>query len=85
MLFISATGDTQQLLELDTLDDYVSSVRFLPGGGSGSNSNVLAVGTAGDAVVTLWDVERLRRQRTMTGHTDRVASLAWNKVWLGFE
>ena len=32
--------------------------------------------------VQLWDVERAKRSRVMTGHSSRVSSLAWNQYIL---
>ncbi|TRY70981.1 hypothetical protein TCAL_08248 [Tigriopus californicus] len=70
-LWNASNGEIQQLCEMDSVEDYVCSVKWIKEG------NILAVGnSAGD--VALWDVEHLKRIRLMSGHTDRVASLSWN-------
>lgn len=71
---IPATCEIQQLLELPDPDDYVCSVKFMKEG------NHLAVGTASSGDVELWDVEQVKKLRTMAGHTERVGSLSWNQV-----
>ncbi|KAI1112618.1 WD40-repeat-containing domain protein [Nemania sp. NC0429] len=58
--------------KLCTLEnDTVTSVSWIQKG------THLAIGT-GSGVVQIWDAERSRRLRSMTGHTARVGSLAWN-------
>ena len=52
--------------------DYVSSVSWLPQGGTH-----LAIGTNSN-VVQLWDVEAGKQVRSMDGHSSRVGALAWN-------
>ncbi len=52
-------------------DDTVTSVSWIQKG------THLAIGT-GKGLVQIWDAEKARRLRTMTGHTARVGSLAWN-------
>ncbi|KAI0798862.1 WD40-repeat-containing domain protein [Xylaria sp. FL0064] len=52
-------------------DDTVTSVSWIQKG------THIAIGT-GKGLVQIWDAERTRRLRTMTGHTARVGSLAWN-------
>ncbi|KAI0396169.1 WD40-repeat-containing domain protein [Xylariaceae sp. FL0594] len=52
-------------------DDIVTSVSWIQKG------THLAIGT-GKGLVQIWDVEKTRRLRTMTGHTARVGALAWN-------
>ncbi|KAI0407343.1 WD40-repeat-containing domain protein [Xylaria palmicola] len=52
-------------------DDTVTSVSWIQKG------THLAIGT-GKGLVQIWDAEKTRRLRTMTGHTARVGSLAWN-------
>lgn len=69
-LWNSDTGDIVNLLELPE-DEYVSSVSWIEDG------NCLAVGTSA-AEVQLWDADKMKRLRVMTGHTGRVASLDWN-------
>ncbi|KAJ8124420.1 hypothetical protein O1611_g9220 [Lasiodiplodia mahajangana] len=52
-------------------EDTVTSVSWIQKG------THIAIGT-GKGMVQIWDAERSRRLRTMTGHTARVGSLAWN-------
>ncbi|PFH58173.1 hypothetical protein XA68_14077 [Ophiocordyceps unilateralis] len=63
------TSKVDKLCTLD--DDTVTSVSWIQKG------THLAIGT-GKGLVQIWDAERTRRLRTMTGHTARVGSLAWN-------
>ncbi|KAF4635004.1 hypothetical protein G7Y89_g3095 [Cudoniella acicularis] len=65
----SQTGRVNKLCELP--DDTVTSVSWIQRGSH------IAIGT-GKGLVQIWDAERIRRLRTMTGHTARVGSLAWN-------
>ena len=67
------SGEIQQLMELESPEDYVCSVQWIKGG------NVLAVGNF-FGEIALWDVEQMKQMRTLTGHTDRVGSLSWNEV-----
>ena len=69
-----ATNDTSHsLVELEGEGHYVSSVSW------SGNGKFLAVGDS-TAAVQLWDVQREKKLRTMTGgHTGRVGVLAWNK------
>ncbi|KAJ2901305.1 hypothetical protein MKZ38_001972 [Zalerion maritima] len=63
---------TSQVVKCCTLeDDTVTSVSWIQKG------THLAVGT-GKGLVKIWDVEKTKCLRTMTGHTARVGSLAWN-------
>ena len=60
-------------MELESPEDYVCSVKWIKEG------NILAVGNLlGE--VSLWDVEQMKKMRTMTGHADRVGALDWNEV-----
>lgn len=68
-LWNSQSGKVNKLCELP--DDTVTSVSWIQPGSH------IAVGT-GKGFVQIWDAEKLRRLRTMTGHTARVGSLAWN-------
>lgn len=68
-LWNSQSGKVNKLLELP--DDTVTSVSWIQRGSH------LAIGT-GKGLVQIWDAERVRRLRTMTGHTARVGALAWN-------
>ncbi|KAJ1329197.1 cell division cycle 20-like protein 1 [Microdochium nivale] len=65
-------AQTSSVSKLCTLeDDTVTSVSWIQKG------THLAIGT-GKGLVQIWDAEKTRRLRTMTGHTARVGSLAWN-------
>ncbi|OAA64552.1 cell cycle regulatory protein [Niveomyces insectorum RCEF 264] len=66
-------AQTSRVNKLCTLgdDDTVTSVSWIQKG------THLAIGT-GKGLVQIWDAEKARRLRTMTGHTMRVSSLAWN-------
>lgn len=68
-LWNSQSGRVNKLCEYP--DDTVTSVSWIQHGSH------IAVGT-GKGFVQIWDAERVRRLRTMTGHTARVGSLAWN-------
>ncbi|KAK3177760.1 substrate-specific activator of APC-dependent proteolysis [Lecanicillium sp. MT-2017a] len=63
------TSKVNKLCTLD--DDTVTSVSWIQKGSH------IAIGT-GKGLVQIWDAEKTRRLRTMTGHTARVGSLAWN-------
>ena len=73
-LWNANTGDITNLLSLDD-DNYVSSVSWIEEG------NYLAVGIS-DGNVQLWDTDKNKRLRTMTGHDVRVGSLSWNSYIL---
>lgn len=66
-------AQTSRVNKLCTLsdDDTVTSVSWIQKG------THIAIGT-GKGLVQIWDAEKSRRLRTMTGHTMRVSSLAWN-------
>jgi cell division cycle 20-like protein 1 (cofactor of APC complex) len=65
-------AQSSRVTKLCTLDDdSVTSVSWIAGG------THLAIGT-GRGLVQIWDAEKSRRLRIMTGHTGRVGSLAWN-------
>ncbi|KAK0652906.1 WD40-repeat-containing domain protein [Cercophora newfieldiana] len=65
-------AQTSRVNKLCTLeDDTVTSVSWIQKG------THIAIGT-GKGLVQIWDAEKVRRLRTMTGHTARVGSLAWN-------
>jgi cell division cycle 20-like protein 1 (cofactor of APC complex) len=69
-LWNAQTSRVNKLCTLDN-DDTVTSVAWIQKG------THLAIGT-GKGLVQIWDAERTRRLRTMTGHTGRVGALAWN-------
>ncbi|KAI1811366.1 WD40-repeat-containing domain protein [Poronia punctata] len=65
-------ASTSRVNKLCTLeDDTVTSVSWIQKG------THIAIGT-GKGLVQIWDAEKTRRLRTMTGHTARVGALAWN-------
>ncbi|KAL2419362.1 Fizzy-related protein-like protein [Exophiala dermatitidis] len=66
----SATGKVTQLCKLPD-NDLVTSVSWIQRGSH------LAIGTH-KGFVQIYDAEKGRRLRTMTGHTARVGALAWN-------
>lgn len=70
-LWNASSGDIQQLLALDG-DDYVTSV------GWASDGKHVAVGFS-NSTTQIWDAERSRPVRNLTGHAARVSSLAWNQ------
>ena len=65
----SISGRVTKLCEL--ADDTVTSVSWIQRGSH------IAIGT-NKGLVQIWDAERCRRLRTMTGHTARAGALAWN-------
>eukprot|EP00047_Mylnosiga_fluctuans_P007934 m.5442 g.5442 ORF g.5442 m.5442 type:complete len:471 (-) comp2006_c0_seq1:181-1593(-) len=69
-LWSACTSQVTKLCDLKQ-GDLVASVRWMQRGSH------LAVGTTSGEVM-LWDAQHLRRVRTLTGHTSRAGSLAWN-------
>ena len=65
----SASGRVTKLCDLQ--DDTVTSVSWIQRG------THVSIGTS-KGLVQIWDAEKQRRLRTMTGHTARVGALAWN-------
>lgn len=65
----SASGRVTKLCDLE--DDIVTSVSWIQRGSH------VSIGT-NKGLVQIWDAEKCRRLRTMTGHTARVGALAWN-------
>ena len=65
----SASGRVTKLCDLQ--DDIVTSVSWIQRG------THVSIGT-NKGLVQIWDAEKQRRLRTMTGHTARVGALAWN-------
>ncbi|KAI9849601.1 MAG: substrate-specific activator of APC-dependent proteolysis [Sclerophora amabilis] len=65
----SQSGRVTKLCDLS--DDIVTSVSWIQRGSH------VSIGT-NKGYVQIWDAERCRRLRTMTGHTARVGALAWN-------
>lgn len=75
-LWDASTGSINELMSLETENDYVSSVSWIQQGGSH-----IAVGTASNQV-QLWDVQAQKQVRSMDGHSARVGALAWNNHML---
>lgn len=71
-LWNAGNGSISELCNLETPDNYVSSVSWL------NDGSYLAVGTA-DAQVQIWDVAAQKKVRTMTGHQGRIAAMDWNE------
>ena len=65
----SSSGRVTKLCDLQ--DDVVTSVSWIQRG------THISIGTH-KGLVQIWDAEKQRRLRTMTGHTARVGALAWN-------
>ncbi|KAI9755377.1 MAG: hypothetical protein M4579_004306 [Chaenotheca gracillima] len=65
----SQSGRVTKLCDLG--DDTVTSVNWIQRGSH------VSIGT-NKGYVQIWDAEKGRRLRTMTGHTGRVGALAWN-------
>lgn len=76
-LWNAGTGEIQHLTTIEGDDDYVTSVSWCTGG----QSKYLGIGTNSNRV-QLWDTEATRLVRTLSGHSGRVASMAWNQNWL---
>jgi len=72
-LWNASNGSIEMLCDLAETDeeDYVCSVAWTADG------KYLSVGTA-TSMVQIWDVERKKQLRGMTGHSARVSAVAWN-------
>lgn len=74
-LWNATSGSINQLMETDpdgaNPNEYISSLKWAADG------RHIAVGTASGST-QVWDGERLRRLRSMGGHSSRVCSLSWN-------
>jgi cell division cycle 20, cofactor of APC complex len=70
-LWNAEDGSINKLMNTNDTDDFVTSVSWIEDG------SYLAVGTNHNEV-QIYDVERNKRVRTMTGHTGRVGALSWN-------
>ena len=66
-----ATGKVSKLCDLDETREQVTSVTWSQRG------NHLAVGLRSGGI-QIWDITRSKHVRTLTGHTSRVGTLAWN-------
>ncbi|XP_033122183.1 cell division cycle protein 20 homolog [Anneissia japonica] len=74
-LWNANNGEITHLLQMENPDEYVSCVSWIAEG------NVLAVSNS-LGQVQLWDVEKEKCLRTMSGHAARVGSLSWNSFLL---
>ncbi|PWN51965.1 WD40 repeat-like protein [Violaceomyces palustris] len=70
-LWSAETSSVTQLCDLDKTEDSVTGINW------SGKGNHIAVGT-NKGLVQIWDAEKQKLVRTMTGHTQRVGSLAWN-------
>ncbi|KAL2021472.1 hypothetical protein VTK56DRAFT_7105 [Thermocarpiscus australiensis] len=68
-MYNTLTEETTKLCTLE--NDRVTSVQWIQKGSH------IAIGTR-RGLVQIWDAEKSKRLRTMTGHTARVGALAWN-------
>ncbi|XP_053928824.1 cell division cycle protein 20 homolog [Cuculus canorus] len=67
--------ETVNLMEIEHVADYVSSVSW------GNGGDCLAVGVS-NGEVQLWDVEHQKCLRSLTSHVSRVGCLSWNSYIL---
>lgn len=70
-LWHATTASVNKLCDVDE-GDRVTSINWIKQG------THLAIGT-NSGLVQIWDVEEHKKVRTMTGHLQRVGSLAWNE------
>lgn len=70
-LWNASSGDIQELLTCQG-DDYVTSVSWAADG------THVAVGFS-NSLTQIWDAERAKPVRNLTGHAARVSSLSWNQ------
>lgn len=72
-LWNAESGAIDLLCETAAENDQVTSVSWMQDGSH------LAIGTAHNNDVQMWNVENQKQVRSMKGHTARVGSLAWNQ------
>ncbi|EOD39022.1 hypothetical protein EMIHUDRAFT_417498 [Emiliania huxleyi CCMP1516] len=70
-LWNASDGSIQQLMQTSGDNSHVTSLSWVQDG------PYMAVGTS-DHKVQIWDVEKLKQVRSMSGHRARVSSLSWN-------
>lgn len=70
-LWNASDGSIQQLMQTPGENTHVTSLSWVQEG------SYMAVGTS-DHKVQIWDVEKLKQVRCMSGHRARVSSLSWN-------
>ncbi|XP_071442348.1 cell division cycle protein 20 homolog [Hetaerina americana] len=74
-LWDAESGNINHLMELNSQAEYISSLSWIQEG------CYLAVGISNGST-QLWDVPQEKLLRTLTGHSGRVGSLAWNSYIL---
>lgn len=72
-LWAAETGAIDLLCEVTGEDDHVTSVSWMQDGSH------LAVATASNNDVQMWNVAAKKKVRSMKGHTARVGALSWNQ------
>ena len=77
-LWNDSTKKGERLTTLEGSRCHVTSVAWCTRPGQ---SKYLAIGT-NSGRVEIWDTQVICRIRTLTGHYDRVSSMAWNDYWL---
>ena len=70
-LWNAESGSIDLLAENEDTSNYITSIRWM---GDGSH---VAIGSS-DAKISLWDVTKKAKVRTLAGHAARVSALAWN-------
>eukprot|EP00053_Salpingoeca_punica_P014940 m.136394 g.136394 ORF g.136394 m.136394 type:complete len:511 (-) comp16585_c0_seq1:600-2132(-) len=70
-LWSACTSQVTKLCDMRGEADAVTSVRWMQRGSH------LAVGTS-SGLVQIWDAQKCKLVRTMTGHTGRVGAISWN-------
>ncbi|ODV90151.1 hypothetical protein CANCADRAFT_31198 [Tortispora caseinolytica NRRL Y-17796] len=71
-LWIGSSAQVLKLCDFSSVQDTVTSVSWIDSG------DHIAVGTF-KGTVQIWDAEKAKRIRVMSGHTARACSLAWNR------
>lgn len=70
-LWNAGSGSVEELCTCPNEGDYICSVAWSADGA------YIALGTS-DAKVQIWDTSRAKQIRELSGHTNRVSSVAWN-------
>ena len=71
-LWNAESGSVQQLCELPETSSYICSLAW------GRAGDYLAFGTSSNEIY-VWDVNRMKRLRSMKGHSQRVSALSWRQ------
>lgn len=77
-LWNASNGAINHLVTLEGANEYVTSVSWC---GLSGMTKYIAIGTNA-CLVHLYDGQVLRKVRTISGHTGRVSSMAWNQNWV---